>query len=105
MATITFITPDERRHEVDAPLGLSIMQISKVHPFALEAACGGALSCATCHIHVDDDFFKRVGAPVDDEEDMLEFSENRQPTSRLGCQIDVTEELDGLIVQVAGEEM
>jgi 2Fe-2S ferredoxin len=64
------------------------------------AECGGQCSCATCHVQVAEEWFDKVGPAEGDEEDMLEFAEERVPTSRLSCQIEVTEELDGLVVNV-----
>ena len=106
MVQITFVEPDSTRKTVEAEVGLSVMEVAVRHNIdGIKAECGGQCSCATCHIYVDEDYFERVGAPMDDEEDMLDFSDNRQPTSRLGCQVDVTEALDGMTVQVAVEDM
>jgi 2Fe-2S ferredoxin len=62
------------------------------------AECGGACSCATCHVHVDDAWIEKVGGPSPMEEDMLDFAFDVRPTSRLSCQIKMTDELDGLVV-------
>ena len=67
------------------------------------AECGGQCSCATCHVYVEDDYIEKVGAPEGDEEDMLDFSENRRPNSRLGCQVEIVEGFEGMIVRVVGE--
>ena len=67
------------------------------------AECGGQCSCATCHVFVEGEYFDKVGAPEGDEEDMLDFADNRMPNSRLGCQVEIVDELDGMTVRVAGE--
>ncbi len=100
MATIIFITHDAERHQVDAPLGLSIMEITKAHPFALEAACGGAMSCATCHVLVADHWLDRLLPPSEAEEGVLDVAFGITPASRLGCQIEMTAELDGLEIHL-----
>jgi 2Fe-2S ferredoxin len=106
MVQITFVELGETRRTVEAEPGLTVMEVAvRNNVQGIAAECGGQCSCATCHVHVDEEFFQITGAPVDDEEDMLEFSDNRQPTSRLGCQIEVTEALDGMTVRVAGEEV
>ncbi|MCL4169775.1 UNVERIFIED_CONTAM: hypothetical protein GTU68_011009 [Idotea baltica] len=68
------------------------------------AECGGQCSCATCHVYVEGDFFEKVGPPVDDEEDMLDFSDSRKKNSRLGCQVEITEEMNGMTIRVVGDE-
>ena len=70
----------------------------------IEAECGGACACATCHVYVDEAWIQRVGIPVGIEDEMLDCAESpRGPTSRLACQINVCEKLDGLVVQVPGD--
>lgn len=66
----------------------------------IEGACGGAMACATCHVHVDEAWFARLEPPSPEEEDMLDLAESLAATSRLGCQIRMTEALDGLVVRV-----
>lgn len=101
MPKITFITHDEKTHEVDAPIGTTVMEnaIKNSVP-GIEAECGGACACATCHVYVDDAWRQKVGAPEIMEEDMLDFAYEPQEGSRLSCQIKVTQELDGLVVRV-----
>lgn len=104
MVNITFIEPDETEKKIRAERGHSIMEVAVRNGVnGIVAECGGQCSCATCHVYISDDFFEKVGAPVGDEEDMLSFSDNRRPSSRLGCQVEVTNDLDGMIVRVAGE--
>jgi len=103
MVSITFIEPDDTQKTVQAEPGFSLMEVAVRNNIdGIAAECGGQCSCATCHVLIEGDFFDKVGAPVDDEEDMLDFSDNRQPNSRLGCQVEVTGDFDGMIVQVVG---
>ena len=86
-----------------APPGLSLMEAAlEAGVEGILAECGGACSCATCHVILDDDWHQRLGSPSELEEGMLEFSENVCERSRLSCQIDVTEEMDGMVVRVGG---
>jgi len=103
MPRMTFIDPDGTRHEVEAPVGLSVMEIAHKHGVDIEGACEGSLACSTCHVIVDPDWFDRLKDPEEDEEDMLDLAFGLQETSRLGCQIIMTEELDGLVVQLPKE--
>lgn len=105
MINITFIDTDNNEKVIQADEGLNLMEIAiRNNITGIAGECGGQCSCATCHIYIDDAYFDKVGAPVDDEDDMLGFSEKRQPNSRLGCQVTVTPELDGMTVSVAGED-
>jgi len=105
MPKITFIEPDETTKSVNADTGFTLMEIAMRNGIqGIVAECGGQCSCATCHVFVEGDFFEKVGAPEGDEEDMLDFSDNRRPNSRLGCQVEITEDLDGMTVRVAGED-
>ncbi len=98
MARITFIKPDGSRHEVDAPEGLSILEIAHKHGFDLEGACEGSLACSTCHVIVDDGWFDKLAEATEEEEDMLDLAFGLTHTSRLGCQIKMTKVLDGIVV-------
>lgn len=110
MPIIHFIMKDASTKEVDAPLGLSLMEVAvKEKIDAIEGACGGGLACATCHLYVDPKF-KEQTMPIDgeiseDEEDMLDLAFDVRDESRLCCQIIVTEELDGLTVAMPGAEV
>lgn len=101
MAKITYIAADESRYEVEAENGSTVMEnaIRNGVP-GIEAECGGACACATCHVYVDEAFKEIVGEPEPMEEDMLDFAFDVRPTSRLSCQIRVSDELDGLTVTV-----
>ena len=102
MPKMTFIEPDGSRREVDAPLGLSVLEVAHKHGFDLEGACEGSLACSTCHVVVEPDWYDLLPDASEDEEDMLDLAFGLTKTSRLGCQIIVTEELDGLTVRLPG---
>ena len=102
MPKITFINTDGSRLEVEAPVGLSILEIAHRHNVDLEGACEGSLACSTCHVVVDPDWYEMLPAAKEDEEDMLDLAFGLTRTSRLGCQIIITEELDGLTVSLPG---
>lgn len=101
MAKIIFLEHDGTRHEVDAKAGQSVMEVAVNNSIpAIDADCGGACACATCHVFVDADWLALTGNRDEMEESMLEFAEDVRENSRLSCQIQVTEELDGLTVQL-----
>jgi len=101
MAKITYIQPDGSRQTVEAQPGVTVMEAAKLNSIAgIEAECGGACACATCHVYVDAAWREKVGKPAEMEEDMLDFAFDVREESRLSCQIRVTEELDGLVVTV-----
>ncbi len=100
MPTMTFIERDGTRREVDAPAGLSVLEIAHRHGVDIEGACEGSLACSTCHVIVDPAWFAKLARPTEDEEDMLDLAFGLEKTSRLGCQIVITEALDGLVVRL-----
>ena len=101
MAKITYITHDDKRFEVEAPNGSTVMEMAiKNSVPGIEAECGGACACATCHVYIDDAWKDAVGSPEAMEEDMLDFAWEVQPTSRLSCQVKVSDALDGLVVRI-----
>jgi len=101
MPKIIFMSADgKERKEIDAPVGLSVLEIAHKHDIDLEGACEGSLACSTCHVIVDPEFFDMLPEPKEEEEDMLDLAWGLTHTSRLGCQIIMTEELDGLIVRL-----
>lgn len=101
MPKITYVAPDGTRSEIEAPIGSTVMENAvKNMVQGIEAECGGACACATCHVYVDEEWAGRVGSPQPMEEDMLDFAYDVRPTSRLSCQIKVTNELDGLVVEI-----
>src|SRR3569623_3787368 len=99
MPKMTFITPDGTRKEVDAPLGLSVLEIAHRNAVDLEGACEGSLACSTCHVVVEPEWFELLKEPTEDEEDMLDLAFGLPHTSRLGCLIIITPELDGHTVR------
>lgn len=105
MAKITFVQPDGTSQVVEAEPGITVMEAAKLNDIeGIEAECGGACACATCHVYVDTDWVEKTGAPETLEEDMLDFAFDVRPESRLSCQIKVTPELDGLIVRVPAKQ-
>jgi 2Fe-2S ferredoxin len=102
MPRMTFIEAGGVRREVDAPLGHSLLQIAWDNGLDMEGACEGAMACSTCHVIVDPVWNDRLDAPTEDEEDMLDLAPGLKATSRLGCQIIITEALDGLVVHLPG---
>ncbi|MFI0848569.1 2Fe-2S iron-sulfur cluster-binding protein [Mesorhizobium sp. IMUNJ 23232] len=101
MTKLTYLTFDGTRFEVDAENGSTVMEnaVRNAVP-GIEAECGGACACATCHVYVDEAWTDIVGEPESMEEDMLDFAYDVRPNSRLSCQIKVRNELDGLVVTV-----
>ncbi len=106
MPKITFISHDGAQHVVDADKGASVMNaaIDNLVP-GIDADCGGECSCATCHVYVNPDWMDTVGVPGDREEEMLDLNPERESNSRLSCQIPVSDELDGLVVNVPEFQM
>lgn len=105
MAKITFIQPDGASQTVEAEAGLTVMEAARLHSIAgVEAECGGACACATCHVYVDPAWAAAAGKPADMEEDMLDFAFDVRPESRLCCQIKVSAALDGLVVRIPAKQ-
>lgn len=99
MVKIRFVEQDGREHRLDASCGASLMETAvKNGVAAIEGECGGACACATCHIYIPDEWRGVTGEASEHELMMLEFGVDVDPRSRLGCQIKVTAEMDGLIV-------
>jgi 2Fe-2S ferredoxin len=98
MPKMTFIKAGGERVEVEAPLGLSVLEVAHRNNIDLEGACEGSLACSTCHVIVDPEWYDVLEGATEDEEDMLDLAFGLTHTSRLGCQIKMTEELDGLTV-------
>ena len=101
MAKITYIQHDGGEQAVEVKNGLSVMEgaIRNNVP-GIDADCGGACACATCHVYVDPDWMQETGKPSAMEESMLDFAESVEPNSRLSCQIRVSDALDGLVVRL-----
>jgi len=99
---IIFIEKGEKK-EFEVSVGSSVLEIAHNNNINLEGACEGSLACSTCHVIVDKDFYDKLNPPSEDEEDMLDLAFGLTPTSRLGCQILMTKELDGLTITVPDE--
>ncbi|NLI26019.1 MAG: 2Fe-2S iron-sulfur cluster binding domain-containing protein [Acetobacter sp.] len=100
MPQMTFIESDGNERTVDAPVGLSVLEIAHKHGIDIEGACEGSLACATCHVIVDPTWAVELPDATEDEEDMLDLAFGLEKTSRLGCQIVMTEALNGLVVRL-----
>ncbi len=100
MPKMTFINADGARREVDAPVGLSVLEIAHRYDVDIEGACEGSMACSTCHVIVEPEWFDRLAEPSEEEEDMLDLAFGLTRTSRLGCQIVIGDELDGLTVRL-----
>jgi 2Fe-2S ferredoxin len=101
VAKITYIEFDETVHTVEVKTGLSVMEGAvKNNVPGIDADCGGACACATCHVYVDEAWREKTGEASAMEESMLDFADEVQPNSRLSCQIRVTDALDGLVVRL-----
>lgn len=104
MPKITYVEPDGSEKEIEGDEGSSLMQIAVDNMIdGITADCGGACSCATCHIKIDPAWMEKVGEPGDIEADMLEFAMEKDDTSRLGCQVFMDIALDGIKVTVPGQ--
>ncbi len=100
---MVFIEADGNRKAVDAPLGLSVLEIAQRNDVDIEGACEGSLACSTCHVILDQAWYDRLTEASEDEEDMLDLAFGLTRTSRLGCQLVMTEDLDGLTVALPAE--
>jgi 2Fe-2S ferredoxin len=105
MPKLIVVTREGEEREIDGEAGLSVMEVIRDAGIdEILALCGGCCSCATCHVHVDPDFAAKLPAMSEDENDLLESSSERDENSRLSCQIDMTDALDGLRVTIAAED-
>jgi 2Fe-2S ferredoxin len=106
LTRITVIDREGVRHELDASNGTSVMEVATNNGVpGIYAECGGTCSCATCHVYVDEAWRAATGVPDDLEDGMLDAAIDRRPNSRLCCQITITPELDGLVVEVADNNL
>lgn len=103
MAKIVFVDSHGGQHEVEAPIGKSLLDIAHQNDIDIEGACEGVMACSTCHLIVDADWYARLKPASEEEDDMLDLAFGLTGTSRLGCQILMSEELDGLVVRLPGE--
>lgn len=100
MPRVTFVHPNGKRVEIDAAAGKTLLEIAWENDIDIEGVCEGTMACSTCHVIVDAEQFDRLPTASEDEEDMLDLAWGLTPTSRLGCQIVLTDALDGLVVSL-----
>jgi ferredoxin, 2Fe-2S len=101
MTKLTIVAFDGTRFEIDADNGSTVMENAVRNSVpGIDAECGGACACATCHVYVDEEWTEKVGPPAPMEEDMLDFAFDVRPTSRLSCQIKMKADFDGLVVNI-----
>ncbi|MDH3234599.1 MAG: ferredoxin family 2Fe-2S iron-sulfur cluster binding protein [Alphaproteobacteria bacterium] len=103
MPKVTFIERDGTARVCDARAGDTILDIAHAHDIDIEGACEGAMACSTCHVIVDPAWIDRLPEPSEDEEDMLDLAAGLTANSRLGCQIEISDDLDGLVVRLPKE--
>ena len=105
MVKIIFIQPDGQEQAVEVEPGVTLMEAAKINNVpGIEAECGGACACATCHVYVDEAWREKTASPSQMEEDMLDFAFDVREASRLSCQIKLTPELDGITVRVPAKQ-
>ncbi|ORY71480.1 2Fe-2S ferredoxin-type domain-containing protein [Pseudomassariella vexata] len=98
---VTFIDKENREHKIAVAKGDNLLDVAQAHDLEMEGACGGSCACSTCHIVVlEEDMYEKMSEPEDDENDMLDLAFGLTETSRLGCQVHMTKELDGLRVKL-----
>jgi ferredoxin len=103
MVKVTFLTPKGDRVEAEGAVGVPLLEVAQAAGMPLEGTCEGQMACSTCHVVVAPDWFERLSSASEDEEDMLDLAAGVQRTSRLSCQIVLSEALDGLEVTVPAE--
>ena len=106
MPKITYNTHDNKTYNIDVPSGLTVMEgaIQNDIP-GIDADCGGGMSCATCHVYVNEEWLDKLTVKEDGEEDMLDMAFQPKKNSRLSCQITVSDELDGLVVNLPSKQI
>ena len=105
MTKITYIPHDSKTHEIDVQNGLTVMEGAVQNDIpGIDADCGGGMACATCHVYVDEDWVQKLPQKEDGEEDMLDMAYEPKKNSRLSCQIIVSDELDGLVVNIPSKQ-
>jgi len=100
MPKVIFIEKDGNRKEIEAQTGLSILEVAHQNNIDLEGACEGSLACSTCHVIIEEKYFEILEDPSEEEEDMLDLAFGLTHTSRLGCQIIITDKLDGIVIKL-----
>ena len=105
MAKITYITHDNQNHTIDVQNGLTVMEGAVQNDIpGIDADCGGGMACATCHVYVKESWLDKLPKKEDGEEDMLDMAFEPKTNSRLSCQLIVSDELDGLIVNIPSKQ-
>ena len=105
MAKITYNTHDGKTHTIDVQNGLTVMEGAVQNDITgIDADCGGGMACATCHVYVDDNWVNKLTPKEDGEEDMLDMAFEPKQNSRLSCQLIVSDELDGLVVNIPSKQ-
>ena len=106
MAKIKYIEHNGKQHEIDVANGLSVMEGAVQNDIpGIDADCGGGMACATCHVYVKEDWFNKLPKKEDGEDDMLDQAYEPRPSSRLSCQIIVSDELSGLVVHLPEKQV
>ena len=100
MPTIIFKLPDGTETSVEVAEGTSVLQAAWDNDIDMEGACEGAMACSTCHVYVEESVFDHLPEPAEEEDDLLDLAWGVRPTSRLGCQITITAELDGIVLSL-----
>jgi 2Fe-2S ferredoxin len=103
MPRVIFVEPSGTRREIDAPAGWSLLDIAHDNDIAIEGACEGSMACSTCHLIIDAEWYGKLKPASEEENDMLDLAYGVTRTSRLGCQIVLTDALDGLVVRLPNE--
>lgn len=103
MITVNFVRPSGNSANIEADVGQSLLEIAHSNDIDIEGACEGSMACSTCHVIVDEAWFTRLPEPSEEEQDMLDLTYGLTPTSRLGCQIRLTKEMDGLTLRLPNE--
>jgi len=106
MPKVNYVQPDGKTQQVDVPVGHSLMEGAIDNSVSgIVAECGGACACATCHAYIDDTWLSKLDDLQEMEDAMLDAANERKPNSRLTCQIEMTEALDGIVVTVANNDL
>jgi ferredoxin len=98
MPTVIFKLPDGTETEVEVEVGKSVLQAAWDNNIDMEGACEGAMACSTCHVYLEESAFDQLPEPTEEEDDLLDLAWGVRPTSRLGCQITITADLDGIVL-------
>lgn len=98
--SISFIKPDGETIKVDTETGVSILQLAQENGLDMEGTCEGNMACSTCHVIVEESFFDKLPEATEDEEEMLDLAMDLRPTSRLGCQLMITDAFDGMSIEL-----